>query len=229
MASKKTHPGGAPKRVSRKKPETPLIQLVRPQIFPIVGIGASAGGLEAFKQLLEHLPTDTGMAFIILQHLDPKRESILSELLSTATDMPVKEVTNDLRVEPDHVYVMPSNTNMTIARGVLRLEPREETRGRRRPIDYFLRSLADENGSRAFGVILSGTASDGALGLKAIKASSRSSCLTSSSDSARATCQARGASADWVWDCRWSNNWSSCTAERSGPRRSEERRVGKEG
>src|SRR5215510_3592949 len=170
MASKKNNSGVRTKRGASKKPKAPIIQPVLPQTFRVVGIGASAGGLEAFRQLLEHLPTDTGMAFVFVQHLDPMRESILAELLSKATDMPVKEVKHGMRVEPNCVYVIPRNANMSIAQGALRLSPREETRGQHRPIDYFMRSLAEENGARAIGVILSGTASDGTLGLEAIKA-----------------------------------------------------------
>jgi two-component system CheB/CheR fusion protein len=138
--------------------------------FPVVGIGASAGGLEAFRQLLEHLPTDTGMAFILVQHLDPTHESILTELLSRSTRMFVSEVKDGMAVEPDHVYVIPSNYNMAIAEGVLRLLPREDLRGQHHPIDYFLRTMAEDQRYRAIGVILSGTAFDGTLGLEAIKA-----------------------------------------------------------
>src|SRR5215813_872766 len=170
MASKKNNSGVRTKRGASKKPKAPIIQPVLPQTFRVVGIGASAGGLEAFRQLLEHLPTYTGMAFVFVQHLDPMRESILAELLSKATDMPVKEVKHGMRVEPNCVYVIPRNANMSLAQGALRLSPREETRGQHRPIDYFMRSLAEENGVRAIGVILSGTASDGTLGLEAIKA-----------------------------------------------------------
>lgn len=138
--------------------------------FPIVGIGASAGGLEAFTQLLDHLSSDTGMAYVLVQHLDPKHESILTELLSRATKMPVSQVKDGMPVEPNHVYVIPPNTNMAIVHRILQLVPRTETRGQHMPIDYFLRALAEDQGSRAIGVILSGTASDGALGLEAIKA-----------------------------------------------------------
>jgi two-component system, chemotaxis family, CheB/CheR fusion protein len=138
--------------------------------FPIVGIGASAGGLEAFRQLLEHLPIDTGMAFILVQHLDPAHKSVLTELLSRSTRMSVREIRDGMAVEPDHVYVIPRNTNIAIAEGMLRLLPREEARMRHRPIDYFLRTLAEDQKHRAIGVILSGTASDGTLGLEAIKA-----------------------------------------------------------
>src|SRR5215510_1770748 len=169
MGTKKKHAKEGTERSARRKPKTPLIQPVTPQSFSVVGIGASAGGLEAFKQLLAHLPNDTGVAFVFVQLLDPLRESILAELLSKATDMPVKEVKDGMRVEPNHVYVIPHNADMTVSRGVLRLSPRAETRGQRRPIDCFLRSLAEENGARAIGVILSGTASDGTIGLEAIK------------------------------------------------------------
>src|SRR5437899_4667211 len=138
--------------------------------FPIVGIGASAGGLEAFSELLAHLSLDAAMAFVLVQHLDPKYPSILSEILSRTTPLPVVEVQHGVRVEPGHVYVMPPNTSMTLVMGVLNLAPRSDDRGPHMPIDHFLRSLAEDSKSRAIGVILSGSASDGALGLKAIKA-----------------------------------------------------------
>src|SRR6267378_50851 len=138
--------------------------------FPIVGIGASAGGLEAFSELLAHLSLDAAMAFVLVQHLDPKYPSILSEILSRTTPLPVVEVQHGVRVEPGHVYVMPPNTSMTIVKGVLNLAPRSDDRGPHMPIDRFLRSLAEDSKNRAIGVILSGSASDGALGLKAIKA-----------------------------------------------------------
>src|SRR5215510_4326972 len=170
MASKKKHSEGGKKGGVRKKSEPLPAKPVPQQIFPVVGIGASAGGLESFRQVLEHLPIDTGMAFIYVQHLDPAHESILAELLSKATDMPVKEVKHGMRVEPNCVYVIPRNTNMSIAKGALRLAPREEARGQHHPIDYFMRSLAEEKRNCAIGVILSGTASDGTLGLEAINA-----------------------------------------------------------
>jgi two-component system, chemotaxis family, CheB/CheR fusion protein len=138
--------------------------------FPIVGIGASAGGLEAFRQLLEHMPVDTGMAFVLVQHLDPTHKSILSELLARSTRLPVSEVSDGMRVAPDHVYVIPPNTCMAITEGALYLQPREEGHAGRRPIDYFLRALAEDQRHLAIGVILSGTDSDGTLGLEAIKA-----------------------------------------------------------
>ncbi len=139
-------------------------------LFPIVGVGASAGGLEAFTQLLKALGSGTEMAYVLVQHLDPSHESALTELLAKATEMPVRQVTDATPVEPNHVYVIPPNVDMTISQGILRLTPRTETRGHHMPIDSFLRSLAEDQRSNAIGVILSGTASDGTLGLAAIKA-----------------------------------------------------------
>ncbi len=138
--------------------------------FPIVGIGASAGGLEAFTELLRHLPGKTGMGFVLVQHLAPRHESFLTELLSRSTEIPVTEVKEGMAVEPDHVYVIPPNTNMTIGNGVLHLMPRPAAPVLHLPIDYFLRSLAEDRKTASIGVILSGTASDGTLGMKAIRA-----------------------------------------------------------
>ena len=138
--------------------------------FPIVGIGASAGGLEAFTQLLAHLPLDTGMGFVLVQHLDPEHESALTQLLTRATSLPVREVTNNLRVRPNHVYVIPPNANLGIERGVLKLQPRKKTRTPQRSIDSFFEALAGDQRECAIGAVLSGTASDGTLGLEAIKA-----------------------------------------------------------
>src|SRR5712664_2769946 len=137
--------------------------------FPVVGIGASAGGLEAFSQLLRELPTGTGMAFALIQHLDPKHESQLAEVLSRTTAMPVITVTHGPRVEPDHVYVIPPNADMTIGGGAFALTSRAAV-DRHTPIDHFFRSLAQQLEGRAIGVVLSGTGSDGTLGLRAIKA-----------------------------------------------------------
>jgi len=138
-------------------------------LFPIVGVGASAGGLEAFTQLLKALPSRTGLAYVLVQHLDPTHESALTELLTKTTEMPVRQVTDATLVEPNHVYVIPPNVDMIISQGILRLTARTEARGHHLPIDRFLRSLAEDQGSNAIGVILSGTASDGTLGLAAIK------------------------------------------------------------
>jgi two-component system CheB/CheR fusion protein len=137
--------------------------------FPIVGIGASAGGLEAFRQLLAALPIDAGMAYVLVQHLDPRKESILAEILSHATGMTVAEVKGDVLVEPNRVYVIPPFEDILLVEGMLKLVPRSQT-GSHMPIDSFLKSLADVQGSRAIGVILSGMASDGTRGLEAIRA-----------------------------------------------------------
>ena len=136
--------------------------------FPIVGIGASAGGLEAFTQLLRHLPPDTGMAFVLVQHLDPDHPSQLASLLSKATTMPVREVKNGTTVLPDHIYVIPPNANMDLARGKLNLTPRGKMRAAH-SVDHFFCSLAREHEHCAIGVVLSGTGSDGTVGLTEIK------------------------------------------------------------
>jgi two-component system CheB/CheR fusion protein len=142
---------------------------LEPATFPVVGIGASAGGLEAFTELLRHLPEKSGMAYVLVQHLDPTHGSVLQEILSRTAKIPVTEVTDGTIVHHDHVYVIPANANMIIEDGALRLVPREPARGRHMPIDYFLRSLAEDRGEQAIAVILSGTASDGTLGCGAVK------------------------------------------------------------
>jgi len=136
----------------------------------VVGVGASAGGLEAFTDLVSHLPRTTGIAFILVQHLDPHHKSALPELVAGKTSIPVLQVQNGMRIEPDHIYVNPPNTLMLIRDRTLILEPRPETAERFRPIDAFFTSLAEGFHFQAVGVVLSGTASDGTLGLKAIKA-----------------------------------------------------------
>src|SRR2546428_905702 len=142
----------------------------RNEPFPIVGIGASAGGLEAVTHLLEHLPVDTGVGFVLVQHLDPDHESALAQILARVTSMPVREVANDLRIAPNHVYIIPPNTDMAIAQGVLKLWRRPAGRAPHLSIDFFFGSLAQDQHECAIGVILSGTASDGTLGTEAIKA-----------------------------------------------------------
>jgi two-component system CheB/CheR fusion protein len=137
--------------------------------FPIVGIGASAGGLEAATNLFKQLSPHLGIAYVMVLHLDPARESAVTEILGRATPMPVLQVKNGMRVERDHVYVIPPNYDMTIEQGILHLRDREERRSANTTIDTFLRSLATAHGSDAIGIILSGTASDGTLGLAAIK------------------------------------------------------------
>ena len=178
MGRKTPHRKSAPSRRSKRVPDgaTPKAPHIDGPLepserttFPIVGIGASAGGLEAFSQLLRELPTDTGMAFVLIQHLDPKHESQLSDVLSRTTAMPVITVTDRQRVEPDHVYVIPPNADMTIGGGVFSLTVRA-TADRHMAIDHFFHSLALELEDSAIGVVLSGTGSDGTHGLRAIKA-----------------------------------------------------------
>ena len=140
-----------------------------PELFPVVGVGASAGGLEAFTQLLNHLSTDTGMAFVLIQHMPASQESALSKILARETQMPVQEAQDGMKVAPNQVYVIPSNFSMTIAQGVLRLKPRSKAAGTFMSVDMFLLSLAEEQGNKAIGVILSGGDSDGTRGIQAIK------------------------------------------------------------
>jgi two-component system CheB/CheR fusion protein len=149
-------------------PETPT-QQQRDFIFPIVGIGASAGGLEALEQFLRHVPEKSGMAFVVIQHLDPTHKGVMPELLQRATAMEVMQVRDRMKVKPDCVYVIPPNKDMSILHGVLHLFEPEAARGLRLPIDFFLRSLAQDRQERSIGVILSGMGSDGTLGLRAIK------------------------------------------------------------
>ena len=137
--------------------------------FPIVGIVASAGGLEAFSQLLGHLATNTGMAFVLIQHMLPNGESLLTKILARVTKMLVSQVQNGMLVEPDRVYIIPPDTQMRIFKGVFELSPREKVFGTYMPGDVFLISLAADRGNRAIAVVLSGSNKDGTLGLTAIK------------------------------------------------------------
>lgn len=138
--------------------------------FLIAAIGASAGGIEALGELLRALPENTGMAFVLIQHLDPTHHSILTELLAKETAMSVREVSDGMPLRPNHVYVIPPNANMSISGRALHIAPREETRGLHMSIDHFMRSLASEERNRAIGVILSGSGSDGTLGMAEIQA-----------------------------------------------------------
>jgi two-component system CheB/CheR fusion protein len=144
-----------------------------PCSFPTVGIGASAGGLETFSQLLRAIPNDTGMAFVLIQHLDPNHSSLLSTALAKTTQMPVREITDGMRIAPNQVFVIPPDADIGILGGRFALFARDKAS--RKPhlsIDFFFRALAAECGNRAIGVVLSGTASDGTEGLRAIKAES---------------------------------------------------------
>jgi chemotaxis methyl-accepting protein methylase/chemotaxis response regulator CheB len=140
-----------------------------PRSFPIVGIGASAGGLEALVQFLEHVPAASGIAYVIIQHLDPTQKGMMPELLQRATSMVVAQAKDRTRVQPDCVYVIPPNSDMSLLHGSLHLLPPAAPRGLRLPIDFFFRSLAEDQQERSVGVILSGMGSDGTQGLTAIK------------------------------------------------------------
>jgi two-component system CheB/CheR fusion protein len=140
--------------------------------FPIVGVGASAGGLDAFRQLLAHLPPDPGLALVLIQHLEPTRASLLSDALAKETTMKVAQAAQGARVEPNRVYVIPPGSQMAIEQGVLKLSPPDSANGRPHlPVDFFLQSLAVDRGRQAIGVVLSGNASDGTAGLAAIRTS----------------------------------------------------------
>ncbi len=139
------------------------------RLFPVVGIGASAGGLEAIEQLLSNIPDNSGMAYIVVQHLDPTHKGMLPELLQRISKMKVSQVKNYTTVLPNCVYVIPPNKTMSISKGVLHLHKPEEGRGQRLPIDFFFLSLAEDMNDLGVAVILSGMGSDGSLGIRAIK------------------------------------------------------------
>ena len=145
------------------------MQIANTVSLPIVGIGASAGGLEALEQFFRNVPKNCGIAFVVIQHLDPNREGIMPELLQRTTEMKVLQVTDHLQVQANQVYVIPPNKRMSILNGYLHLFEPVESRGLRLPVDYFFRSLADDQHEKSIGVILSGMGSDGSIGLKAIK------------------------------------------------------------
>ena len=173
------------KRVPRAKPNTKSLPVANPSrasvmpaarprgddevLFPIVGIGASAGGLEALELFLRHVPDESGIGFVVVQHLDPTHKGMMVELLQRATPMKVFQIKDRMKVEPDCVYVIPPNKDLSILHGVLHLLAPVAPRGLRLPIDFFLRSLAADQQIRGIGVILSGMGSDGTLGLGAIK------------------------------------------------------------
>jgi two-component system, chemotaxis family, CheB/CheR fusion protein len=168
--SRKIQPSAPMPRARDSSPREPSHRITEAEAPTIVGIGASAGGLEAFTQLLHALQEPTGMAIVLVQHLAAKHESILPHLLGGTTRLPVIQVSDRMRLEPDHVYVIPPNAYMGIQEGKLHLIPRPGDQRQFMPVDFFLRSLAQYAQNRAIGVILSGTASDGAIGLREIKA-----------------------------------------------------------
>src|SRR5947209_20565573 len=141
----------APTRGRSVSRSSPSAESSSSKLFPIVGIGASAGGLEAFSELLRYLPEKTGMAFVLVQHLDPKHDSSLQEILARTTKIPVTEVTQGVVVQPDHAYVIPANTNLTIKHGTLQLGSRVLTRGQHMPIDDFFSFVGENGGLQANG------------------------------------------------------------------------------
>ncbi len=159
------------KKISDKKSKASLDskgQDKQDNSFPIIGIGASAGGLEAFEQFFRSMPPDSGMAFVLVTHLDPDRASMLTDILQRVTTMPVVEAQDQMPVTPNHVYVIPPNREMTIFHRALQLIVPKDPRGQRMLIDSFFRSLAEDQREKAICVILSGSGTDGALGLRAI-------------------------------------------------------------
>jgi two-component system CheB/CheR fusion protein len=139
------------------------------EVFPVVGIGASAGGLVALEQFLSVVPLGSGMAYVIVQHMDPHRQGMLVELLQRRCDLPVVEAKDQMQVEPDHVYVIPPGHDLSLLKNVLHLFEPTEPHGLRLPIDFFFKSLADDRQQNSIGVILSGMGSDGTQGLRAIR------------------------------------------------------------
>jgi two-component system CheB/CheR fusion protein len=177
MARKKGGPGEPRAQRAKREPVLPTVNAIidSPDSVPglpftVVAIGASAGGLQALSSMLRALPVDTGMAFVVIQHLEPSHTSLLSEILARETRMPVREVRDGVKVEPNAVYVIPPGKNLVLDEIHLKLAQRTETRGQHRPIDHFMRSLAESQAERSIGVVLSGTATDGTLGLQEIKA-----------------------------------------------------------
>ena len=142
----------------------------RKSLFPIVAVGASAGGLEAYKEFFHALASDTGMAFVLIQHLDPSHESMLTEIIAKVTTMPVEEVRSGTSICPNHVYVIPPNSLMALADGVFQLSPRRKESGQHLAVNFFMHSLAQEHKSGAIAIVLSGTGVDGTSGMEDIKA-----------------------------------------------------------
>jgi len=157
------------KKKSGPAPSGDALKAVRSSAMHYVGIGASAGGLEAIELFFTHMPPDSGMAFIVVQHLSPDYKSLMVELLSKKTSIPVRRAEDGMEVLPNHVYLIPPKKNLTIFHGKLLLSEQDHSRGVNLPIDVFLRSLAEDQAERAVAIILSGTGSDGMRGVRAVK------------------------------------------------------------
>jgi two-component system, chemotaxis family, CheB/CheR fusion protein len=165
---KPSPPSPRPPKAAKKTAKPTSAPLAKHTV-PIVGMGTSAGGLEALEQFLAHVPPASGLAFVVVQHLDPTHKGVMAELLQRTTPMPVVQIKDRMKAEPDHVYIIPPNFDLSILHGVLHLLEPAMPRGHRLPIDLFFRSLADDQQAGSIGVILSGMGSDGTLGLRAIK------------------------------------------------------------
>ncbi len=197
-----------------------------PASLVIVGIGASAGGLEAIEQFLAHTPLHQDLALVVVQHLGPEQKDLLVELLQRKTQMTVQQVVDGTRVEPDHVYVIPPGKELSILHGTLHLLDPLEPRGLRLPIDAFFRALADDLREASIGVVLSGMGSDGTLGLRAIKEHGGltmvqepgSAAFDGMPKSAIATGVADVVAPPTSWPCAWSP--PRCTPAASGSRSS---------
>src|SRR5215212_699949 len=137
--------------------------------FLIVGLGASAGGIGAIKQFFERVPPDSGIAYVVILHLSPDHDSHLAEVLQVSTSLPVSQVQQRVRVEPNHVYVIPPSKSLSMLDGHLALSEMTRIEERRAPVDIFFRTLAESHGARAVCVVLSGTGADGSMGMKRVK------------------------------------------------------------
>lgn len=172
-ARKKPAKTASPKQtVTAAKQGNRTIEVFPQPGFPVVGMGASAGGLQAFEEFFRHIPADAGMAFVLVSHLDPDHASILHELLRKSSTLPVEQITDGVILKKDHVYVSPPGRDLAILNGKLQLMMPTKPHGSNLPIDYWFRSLAQDQMERAIGIILSGNGSDGTLGVKAIKGES---------------------------------------------------------
>ena len=158
-----------PRQSGRRKGHSSAAVEAMVPVVPVVGIGASAGGLEALEQFFGHMPVPSGLGFVVIQHMDPVRKGMLVELLQRTTAMPVSEITDRTRVAADHVYVIPPGQELSILGGVLHLMEPSEPLGLRHPIDIFFRALAEDRGEGATGVVLSGMGTDGTVGLRVIR------------------------------------------------------------
>ena len=144
-------------------------EILSDNLFPVAGLGASAGGLDAFRRFVKAIPKNSGMAYVLVQHLLPSHESSLPEILQRETQIPVHEIKDNLEVKPNNIYVIPSNKLLVATDGVLKLSPRPSKNEKNMPIDIFFTSLAVVHQANSIGIILSGTGSDGTAGLKNIK------------------------------------------------------------